>query len=160
MTRAVDFGGGEGAEFLAIALFGFEVGFVGLGEKLFDGEGDAAAHRVLAVAAVDDDIEAAGKGELEEVAGDDVLRAPAGSFARLWGRGNMADETKKCRAFFERLGDVELNGHAHGAPAPRVMAPARSALCNRKERHAFLRRLCFGGCACVFIPLWVYSPLQ
>ena len=69
---ADDLGGGDGAELRAVAFGRFQVRFVRLGELLLDRQRDALAHGALAVAAVDDDVEAAVEGEGEEVALDDV----------------------------------------------------------------------------------------
>jgi hypothetical protein len=68
---AFDGGRGQRPQLGAAAFRCREVRPVGFGEHLLDRLRDARAHRALAVAAVDDDIEAAVECQLYEVAADD-----------------------------------------------------------------------------------------
>src|SRR6185369_1669727 len=67
-----DFGSRDAPELRAVSFWGEQVCVVRLGELLLDRQRDSLAHGALAVAAVDNHVEAAIKRESEKIAGDYV----------------------------------------------------------------------------------------
>ena len=76
-----DLRAGVGAELLEVPLDGGPVSGERLGQPVPDGPGDSCTHRVVAVAAVNDDVEFPLEGQCDQVTGDG-LHLSRGAFGR------------------------------------------------------------------------------